>query len=233
MARVSKGFDERLAEFLGTAQQLFMTKGYEQTSINDIIDQMGVAKGTFYHYFKSKEDLLEKLAEQFATQTLEKIRKVIQMDELNAVEKLNMYFSEIWNLKVENRDLMILFMKVMYSDKNLRYRYKMFKTSAQIIRPELNKIIDQGKAEGLLDPVSDKDTPTMIFSMGTYVSESLVDLLRDLEQKPGNAPKIEQMWTEYQKGIERLLGAADGSLTFAIGRDFSAFKLDAEEDKDE
>ena len=233
MARVSKGFDERLAEFLSTAQQFFMTKGYEQTSVNDIIDKMGGAKGTFYHYFKSKEELLEKLAEQFANQTLQKIRYVIQMDNLNAIEKLNKYFMEVWDLKMENRELMVLFMTVMYSEENLRYRYKMFKTNAQLIKPELNKIIAQGKAEGLLDPVGGEDTPLMIFSMGTYVSESIVELMRDLEEKPENAFKIEQKWTAYQKGIERILGAKEDSLTFATGRDFSAFKMDAAEDKGE
>lgn len=233
MARVSKGFDERLAEFLSTAQQMFMTKGYEQTSINDIIDQMGVAKGTFYHYFKSKEELLEKLAEQFAKQTLDKLHTVIQTEELSAIEKLNRFFSEVWDLKVENRDLMVLFMKVMYSDENLRYRYKMFKTSAQLVQPELNKIIAQGVAEGILDPASGEDTPLMIFSMGTYISESMVDLLRELEQKPENGEKIERMWVEYQKGIERLLGAREGSFTFAVGRDFSAFKMEVEEKQNE
>ncbi len=233
MARVSKGFDERLAEFLNIAQQLFMKKGYEQTSINDIIDRMGVAKGTFYHYFKSKEELLDKLVEQFAVQTRQKVQQVIQMEGIDAIGKLNKFFSEVWNLKLENRELMTLFMKVMYSDENLRYRHKMFKTNVQFISPELNKIIAQGIQEGILDPVAGEDTPMMIFALGTYISELMVDLLREMEKIPENAEIIEQKWTIYLKSIERLLGASEGSLAFAINgeRDLKIFKLGTTEDE--
>ncbi len=60
MVRVTKEYDQRLQELLDTARQLFFEIGYEKTSVNDIIDRVGVAKGTFYHYFKTKEDLLDK-----------------------------------------------------------------------------------------------------------------------------------------------------------------------------
>ena len=54
MARTVKEPDVRRNEILDVAQQFFYTKGYEQTSVHDIIDQIGIAKGTFYHYFGSK-----------------------------------------------------------------------------------------------------------------------------------------------------------------------------------
>ncbi|MCK4578956.1 MAG: TetR/AcrR family transcriptional regulator, partial [Candidatus Marinimicrobia bacterium] len=54
MARVLKEYDERKTEFLDAARELFYSLGYEQTSVNTIIEKVGVSKGTFYHYFKSK-----------------------------------------------------------------------------------------------------------------------------------------------------------------------------------
>ncbi|MGB6371054.1 MAG: TetR/AcrR family transcriptional regulator, partial [Atribacterota bacterium] len=59
MVRIIKKYDERRTEFLDTAQELFFTKGYEQTAVETIIKKMGLSKGTFYYYFKSKEDLLD------------------------------------------------------------------------------------------------------------------------------------------------------------------------------
>jgi AcrR family transcriptional regulator len=56
--RVSKKHDVRLHEILDAAQSLFAQKGYEETTVNDILDRVGIGKGTFYHYFQSKEDAL-------------------------------------------------------------------------------------------------------------------------------------------------------------------------------
>ncbi len=49
MARIVKAPDERRTEFIETAQALFYTKGYERTSVNDIIEAVGVSKGAFYY----------------------------------------------------------------------------------------------------------------------------------------------------------------------------------------
>ena len=58
MPRTVKDYDERYAEFLDVAQQLFFSQGYERTTVQEIIDTVGVAKGTFYHYFDSKQAIL-------------------------------------------------------------------------------------------------------------------------------------------------------------------------------
>ena len=70
MARIVKEYDARHAEFLDVAQTLFFSKGYEQTSVQDIINTVGVAKGTFYHYFRSKVEVLDALVQRMFEQTL-------------------------------------------------------------------------------------------------------------------------------------------------------------------
>lgn len=61
MTRITKAPDERRMELFNAAQALFFTKGYEKTSVKDIVKQVGVAKGLFYYYFESKQALLEAL----------------------------------------------------------------------------------------------------------------------------------------------------------------------------
>jgi AcrR family transcriptional regulator len=61
MTRTVKEPDIRRAELLDAAQKLFYAKGYEKTPVQDNIDRVGVAKGTFYHYFGSKVELLDEL----------------------------------------------------------------------------------------------------------------------------------------------------------------------------
>jgi AcrR family transcriptional regulator len=54
-----KAGEERRKEILLTARKLFVQKGYDQTSINDILKIVDIAKGTFYYYFASKEEVLQ------------------------------------------------------------------------------------------------------------------------------------------------------------------------------
>jgi len=56
MMRIVKEYDERRNEIIDTAKKLFITKGYNKSSVNDILNEIGIAKGTFYYYFASKEE---------------------------------------------------------------------------------------------------------------------------------------------------------------------------------
>ena len=66
--RVVKEYDERKNEIIDTAAFLFMEKGYDRCSVNDILNKIGIAKGTFYHYFKSKEDVLDAAVDKMSEQ---------------------------------------------------------------------------------------------------------------------------------------------------------------------
>ncbi len=54
MARIVKEYSVRRNEILDAARQLVYTKGYEQMTIQDILDYLQISKGAFYHYFDSK-----------------------------------------------------------------------------------------------------------------------------------------------------------------------------------
>ena len=73
MTRIVKDAAVRRTEILDTAQYLCYSKGYERTSVQDIIDEIGIAKGTFYHYFRSKQDLLDALVDRIADQTVQNL----------------------------------------------------------------------------------------------------------------------------------------------------------------
>ena len=66
MKRIVKNPDVRRLEILQAAENLFAKEGYVKTSVESIIKEAGIAKGTFYYYFKAKEDILEALVEQVA-----------------------------------------------------------------------------------------------------------------------------------------------------------------------
>ena len=92
--RVVKDPAVRRSEILDVAQRLFYQKGYEQSSIQDVISEIGIAKGTFYYYFNSKLDLLDAVIERMVEQTLQSLELLVADDQLSALEKLERFFSD-------------------------------------------------------------------------------------------------------------------------------------------
>lgn len=93
--RVVKDPKERRKEIMDMAAKLFISKGYEQTSINLIVEQLGIAKGTFYHYFKSKEEILEAILEDSLSKYADWIGSTVNGASMNAYEKLMFVLEKI------------------------------------------------------------------------------------------------------------------------------------------
>lgn len=211
MARVSKEHEARLNELLDAAQQMFFERGYETTSVNDIIERVGVAKGTFYHYFKSKEDLLDRMVDRWNQGTLERVRALVGREDLSAVEKLNLFFRTIRDFKVENIDLMITLMKVLYRDENLLIRHKIFRKQIDLLVPEFVKVIEQGESEGVFDTVEAEGTADLLFQFSYHFSETTVNLVWRALDEPGLIDIIETKLQAYERMVERMLAAPPGS----------------------
>jgi AcrR family transcriptional regulator len=84
---VKKTPEEWRKEILNAAQNLFISKGYEETSISDIMDMAGGAKGMFYRCFKSKEEVMYALGNQmfFKDNPFETVKR---RDDLNGLQKI-------------------------------------------------------------------------------------------------------------------------------------------------
>lgn len=100
--RVMKEPEERKSEILDTAQQLFYTKGYTQTTINDILKKIGIAKGTFYYYFKSKEEVMHAIIDRIVDHDLAVAKQIAQDENLSVNDKfLKILISQGQNAKPE------------------------------------------------------------------------------------------------------------------------------------
>jgi AcrR family transcriptional regulator len=77
---------------LDSATKLFVEKGWEETTIQDIVDELGdLTRGAFYHHFKSKEDIIDAVLNRLATEN-DPFKKSKNISGLNGLEKLRMAF---------------------------------------------------------------------------------------------------------------------------------------------
>lgn len=124
MIRVTKSASERRNEILDTAESLFSEKGYEKTSTTDITKKMGVAQGTLYYYFKSKEALANALIDRQLKGIKQEFTEVIYNETLTAYEKIAWIFVyELDDQQAMSKSLNIYNMIVML----LCVKYYMYK----------------------------------------------------------------------------------------------------------
>lgn len=73
----TKPAEVRLDELMAAAEKLFLAKGVEATTISEIVEEAQVAKGTFYHYFASKNEMLTALGNRYTARFLERLRNAV------------------------------------------------------------------------------------------------------------------------------------------------------------
>ncbi len=86
--RIIKEYNERRDEIIDTAQGLFYTRGYEKCTVNDILREVNIAKGTFYHYFRSKEEVLDAVVSRYADIISDKVGEIVRLNHISPEEKL-------------------------------------------------------------------------------------------------------------------------------------------------
>lgn len=86
--RTVKEYDERRNEILDRSAQLFAEKGYEQCTVNDILKAVAIAKGTFYYYFKSKEEVMDAIVSRMTDGIILRAQAIPDRIDLGPQEKL-------------------------------------------------------------------------------------------------------------------------------------------------
>ena len=214
MPRVVKEEDyaARRNEILDVARKLVYTKGYEQMSIQDILGQLKISKGAFYHYFDSKQALLDGLIERMLDDGERVLRPIVEAQGLSAIEKLRQYFDTAGKWKVSQKAFMLDLFRVWHADSNAIMRQKQEAASIKRIAPMLSEIIGQGIAEGVFTTKYPEQFANIFIGLSHGFEDKLVELLLTEHPPPDALQRLEALIGAYSDSVERILGAPHGSL---------------------
>ena len=142
--RIVKKHDERRGEILDAAEKLFHTVGYEGCSVNDILKEVGIAKGTFYHYFKSKEEAMDAVSERTVEIIMERVRKVTNQESIDPLEKLMGAFQAMRMEEMEEEGML----EDLHRPDNALLHQKSLSKIVDAMAPVLQEIIEEGIGKG-------------------------------------------------------------------------------------
>ena len=198
--------------FIDAAQRLIQVKGYEQLSVQEILEAVGASKGAFYHYFGSKADLLDAVIQRMIADATGALEPVLTDPKLTAVEKLNGLFSGIAAWKTQRKEFLLALMRVWLSDDNAIVREKFRRGVVASLTPVLTTIVRQGVVEGSFTVTSPEHAARVFVSLVLGANEHAGDLF--LARHTGHVPfeLVEGALAAYPEAVERILGARPGSL---------------------
>jgi AcrR family transcriptional regulator len=212
MARIVKEHAVRRSEILDVAQRLIYTKGYEQMTIQDMLDNLQISKGAFYHYFDSKQALLEALIERMKGEVEQLLIPIVYDPYLPALEKLQRFFDTLNRWKTAQKAFFLALLRVWYTDDNAIVRQKWRAAGIKWITPLLSVIIHQGIQEGVLTTSYPEQVGEVVLSLVQDLGETLAMLLLSFEPERADIRRVESIVAAYTDALERTLGIPEGSL---------------------
>jgi AcrR family transcriptional regulator len=226
--RIRKAPEIRCGEILDCARRLFFSRGYENTTVNDIIEAAGVSKGAFYHYFESKDALLEALADRLADESLTTLQPILNDPSLHAVSRLNALFAGARQYKAENASELRRTFDVIFKPENLVLFHRIDQALTEKTAPLFAAIIEEGVREGSMDTTDPLATAEMILhlrlAMGRFMDRAIQ--LAEKGEFEAAVAMLDERMRLYGLAVDRVLKLPDGTLNVA-GPSFARAFLEA------
>lgn len=201
--RVVKEAEERKNEILDTAERLFVEKGFDGTSTNDILNDIGIARGTLYYHFKSKEDILDAMIERLTGRLIANASEIVKKKDIPVMQRLTMAMMSLNVSGGIGQEIM----KQIHKPQNALMHQKMQTTLLSAVNPLITGLIEEGIAQGICST----DYPADVVEMVLLYSNTAFDDLAEL-----NSDERRKKITAFIYNLERLLGMERGSLDEVI-----------------
>lgn len=203
--RIVKEAGERREEILDAAERLFGTKGFDNTSTGDILDAVGIARGTLYYHFKSKEEILDGVIERMTKRLTQDAKDIVRNRELPVIERLT---KAIMALNVDSK-IGCEVMEQVHRPQNALMHQKMQATLLAGINPLFTELLEEGVAQGICHT----QYPESVIEMTMLYANTAFDGLNLEGMRP---EQRERRIAGFIYNLERLMGMREGSLREAM-----------------
>ena len=202
----------RKESIMRTAEKLFFEKGYAQTSIQDILDALSISKGGFYHYFESKNALLEEICRERSAREIERIRMGLFSAKLNPIQKLNLLLETLNIFNQGDSRFAALFLKVSYVDGDVHFREQIRVFMMDSLRPMVDEVLREGMADDSFFIRNPGQAGRLLMMLGYDVNDEVCRILSRNADNPDCVIAIIDLLDAYRESIEALCGASHGSI---------------------
>ena len=202
----------RRKEILDAAERLFYEKGYEATSVQDILDALQLSKGGFYHHFDTKMAVLEAICERRAEAQFEAVAQEIRTSREGTAERLNRLLAKLNLFEREEIPFIAMVLRVSYQESDVTLRERMKAVTVRLFLPLVNEIVAQGIAEKVFYTRHPGAIGRLILLLAHDAADEAALLLTQGAGNPECVIEIIDLLNTYRDSVELLLNAPYGSV---------------------
>ena len=177
--RIVKEAAERRNEILDVAERLFCTNGYDNTSTNDILAEIGIARGTLYYHFKNKEDILDAMIDRILDETIKKTEKIAFNESMPVLERLT---KTVLAANVDTKTGSMILEQV-HKPQNALMHAKMQERLLSRLIPLFVKIIEDGISQNLMQTDYPEETMQMLLLYANTVFDDFIEYTEEEKRK--------------------------------------------------
>lgn len=206
MARTVKRPDVRREEIVKTARTLFQTRAYENTTMQDLMDALNIAKGTIYHYFASKEELLEAVVDDLIDEELGKKEAFMSSDDvrqLDALHKLRLLITS--DRMAEEHDQIL---EALHQSSNPKMHVWQLGRYLTKLAPIYAEVVEEGCKQGIFTTAHPLECAEFLLAG--------IQFLTDVGIYPWNEEQLTRRMAAFPALIEAQLRAPEGSFNFLV-----------------
>ncbi|MCH1625466.1 TetR/AcrR family transcriptional regulator [Ferdinandcohnia quinoae] len=203
--RVVKEAEERRNEILDAADELFTQKGFDGTSTKDILEKVGIARGTLYYHFKSKEDIMDALIERHSDSLLEAARIIATDKSIPLNERM---IRTVMALNISGSSSGKEIKEHIHKPQNALMHQKIQKVIINSVPRILTNIIREGIEQGQFNTPYPYECMEMVIAYtNTIFDDDIVEMT--------NEERVSRI-KALIFNLERLLGTESGSLLYVM-----------------
>lgn len=177
--RIVKEAAERRNEILDVAERMFCTNGYDNTSTNDILAEIGIARGTLYYHFKNKEDILDAMIDRILDETIKKTEKIAFNESMPVLERLT---KTVLAANVDTKTGSMILEQV-HKPQNALMHAKMQERLLSRLIPLFVKIIEDGISQNLMKTDYPEETMQMLLLYANTVFDDFIEYTEEEKKK--------------------------------------------------
>lgn len=201
--RIVKEATERRNEILDVAERLFCTQGYDNTSTNDILAEIGIARGTLYYHFRNKEDILDAMIDRILDEIIRKAENIALNESMPVLERLTKTVLAA-NVDTKTGDMIL---EQVHKPQNALMHAKMQEKLLSQLIPLFVKIVEDGISQDLMQTDYPEDTIQMLLLYSNSVFDDSIEYSAEVKKR---------MVLAFISNAEILLHMEKGSLLEAM-----------------
>lgn len=202
MSRIVKKPEERRREILTASRELFLEKDYEHTTMQDVMAKLNIAKGTTYHYFKSKAELLEAVVQEMVEEYLFEVKRTLNKCRGNALKKMRVLLSA-GKAKEMSKTIDSL-----HRPGNIGMHTRLLALTIAKLAQLYAEVIQQGCQEGVFHTSYPLESAELLLAG--------IQFLTDMGCNPWSAEELARRAAALPSLIEAQLHAPKGSFNFLL-----------------